>query len=86
MADHNEEGAALAARGPLQCSSVDYKHSKTTLNCKFTQLDASLDRLGLYRGELDAWDSGGRVGPMPTPDRFGLRLGAMASSAIWWGS
>ncbi len=42
-----------------------------------------LDRLGLYRGELDPWDRGG---PMPTPDRFGLRLGPQTSSAIWWGS
>ena len=86
MAKHKERGPARCPREPLRCSSVDYKHSKTTLireNCKCAQLNA-LDRLGFYRGDLDAWDRGGRVGPMPSPDRFGLRLNALSSSEVLW--
>ena len=38
MAGHNGKGAAPGKRGPLRCRSEDYKRSKTTPNCKHSQI------------------------------------------------
>ena len=85
MADHNEEGPAPGQRRPFGYGFADGERCKPTPNRIFAQLDA-LDRLGAYRGDLDAWDNGGRVGPMPTPDRFGLRLDALSPRQVLWRS
>ena len=83
MPDHKDERPADWKRRPFGYGFADNERYKPTPNPKHAQLDA-LDRLGLYRADLDDWDSGGRVGPMPTPDRFGLRLGVLSSSEIYW--
>ena len=85
MVDHKEQGAAPGEREPLECSVDESKHNDPTSNRKFAQLDA-LDRLGLYRDDLDAWDRGGRVGPMPPPDRFRLDLGSLSPRQVLWRS
>ena len=85
MADHKKEGPAPRQRRPFGYGFADSERCEPTPNRKFAQLDA-LDRLGLYRGELDAWDRGGRVGPMPPPDRFRLDLGALSPSQVLWRS
>ena len=83
MEDHKKRGAAPGERSTLGRSFADSERYEPTPNRKFAQLDA-LDRLGFYRTDLDAWDRSGRVGPMPSPDRFGLRLGSLSSSEVYW--
>ncbi len=83
MADHKDEGPAHRQRRPFGYGFADSERCKPNPNPKHAQLDA-LDRLGLYRTDLDDWDSGGRVGPIPTPDRFGLRLDALPPSEVLW--
>ena len=83
MADHNDERPAGWDRGPFGESIADIERCKSTPNPKPPSIEA-LDRLGLFRAELDDWKAGGSVGPMPTPDQFGLRLGVLSSSEIYW--
>ncbi len=85
MEDHKERGAAPGERGTLGRSFADYERCKPTTAPYHAQLDA-LDRLGLLRSELDDWKAGVFAGQMPTPDRFGLRLGVLSSTQVWWGS
>ncbi len=83
MAAYNERGAAPGERGTLGRSFADYERCKPTTAPYHAQLDA-LDRLGLLRAGLDDWEARGCVGPMPTPDQFGLRLGSLSSSEVHW--
>ncbi len=83
MADHKDEGPAPRQRRPFGYGDADIERCKSTPDPHSPSIEA-LDRLGLFRTSLDDWKAGGRVGSPPTPDQFGLRLGALSSSEIYW--
>ena len=80
----DDERPAAGDCGPLGCGYADILCRKHTRNHKEEQLER-LKRLRKLRVKLDDYRAGGCVGTPPQPSAFGLRLGALSSSEIWWG-
>ncbi len=83
MADHKDEGPAPRQRRPFGYGYADNERCNSTPDPQSPSIEA-LDRLGLFRTSLDDWKACGCAGPTPTPDQFGLRLGVLSSSEIYW--
>jgi hypothetical protein len=64
---------------------ADNRRCDLTQNPEKEQL-AALRRLRHFRREVDAWRGGGSSGQPPQPGFYGLRLGSLSSSEIYWAS
>ncbi len=84
MGSYRERGPAGGDRG-TSGNVAGYNGGDTTRNLAQAQTD-SLKRLAHLRRDTNLWRAKGCTGQPPQPGWYGLRLGELRSTEIWWAS